>query len=376
MAHDNVAQTRTMQPLDPDPSRSYTLPGWAYTDPAIFEREREGIFFKSWHYAGALENLAKAGDYVTAQILDQSVFVIRGKDGKLRGFYNVCQHRAHELLAGRGSAKVITCPYHAWSYHADGKLRTARGSENVDGFDKNAFCLKPVKVEEFAGKFVFYNLELDAPSLNEQAGDLAEELRTEVVAYDELRFAYERGGPIRCNWKVAIDNYLECYHCGPAHPAFADLVDMKSYRTGISGIWSSQKGKLGRPNNNAYPVAATDAEQEALFWWLWPTTTFNVLPGSPGMSVFNFLPEAPDRCVTVGERFYLPGRNAPNDEARVEYGRNVLGPEDTALCESVQRGLGSEGYGQGRFIAALNGSEITEHAVHHFHRLVAEALAL
>ncbi len=376
MAHADVAPARPMIPLDPDPAKSYTLPGWAYTDPAVFEREREAIFFTSWHYAGALENLTKAGDYVTARLLDQSVVVIRGKDGKLRGFYNVCQHRAHELVRGRGSAKVITCPYHAWSYHADGNLRTARGSEKVPGFDKDQFCLKPVKVEEFAGKFVFYNLDLDATALDEQAGDLAEELRAEIVAFDELRFSYEHGGPIRSNWKVAIDNYLECYHCGPAHPAFADLVDMRSYRTGIGGVWSSQKGKLGRRDNKAYPVAESEPEQEALFWWLWPTTTFNVLPGSPGMSVFNFLPEAADRCITVGERFYLPGRNTPNDEARVAYGRDVLGPEDTALCEAVQRGLNSKGYTQGRFIADLGGSEITEHAVHHFHRLVAGALAL
>jgi choline monooxygenase len=367
---------RPMTPLDADPARSFTLPGWAYTDPAVFEREKEAIFFRSWHYAGALENLARAGDYVTARILDQSVIVIRGKDGELRGFYNVCQHRAHELLQGRGNAKVITCPYHAWSYRADGRLRTARGTENVDGFDASAFCLKPVKVEEFAGKFVFYNLDLDAAGLNEQAGDLAVELRGEIVAFDRIRYAFEHGGPIRSNWKVAVDNYLECYHCGPAHPAFADLVDMKSYRTRTDRIWSSQKGGLGRPDNKAYPVGPDDPEREALFWWLWPTTTFNVLPGSPGMSVFNFLPDAVDRCITVGERFYLPGRNAPADEARVTYVREVLGPEDVSLCESVQRGLASQGYGQGRFIVEENGGEVSEHAVHHFHRLVAAALEL
>ena len=114
------------RPLDRDPARSLTLPSHLYTSPEIFAREREAIFFKSWHLAGHVSDLPESGSYITASINDQGVFICRGKDGMLRGFYNVCAHRAHELLTGTGRARVITCPYHAWSYHLTGELRSAR----------------------------------------------------------------------------------------------------------------------------------------------------------------------------------------------------------------------------------------------------------
>jgi carnitine monooxygenase subunit len=368
---------QTMKPLHAEPAKSYTLPGWAYTDALQFEREREAIFNRSWHYAGPLSQLANPGDYLTAGILDQNVIVIRGKDGELRGFYNVCQHRAHELLKGRGCAKVITCPYHAWSYHADGRLRTARGTEKMADFNASEFQLKPVRIEVFADHFVFYNLDENAAPLADQAGDLAQELKDEVLSDGTVAVTNYPDGKIACNWKVAVDNYLECYHCAPAHPAFADLVSMDDYKTQARGLWSSQKGTVGRYDNKAYPLRRNAPEQRALFWWLWPTTTFNVLPGSPSLGVFSFLPGGPALTVTRGDRYAVPGSESPEeDAARLEYGRTVLGPEDNALCESVQRGLASKGYSQGRFIADPDGSVITEQAVHHFHRLVAQALEL
>ena len=378
MARKNGDARRPMKPITKDPARSYTLPGWAYTEPDVYAREKEAIFYRGWHYAGPLAALKKPGDYLTAGVADQEIFVIRGHDGELRGFYNVCQHRGHELLKGRGNVKVvITCPYHAWAYDPNGALRTARGSEKVPGFDRAEFGLKAVRIETFADHFVFFNLDLDARPLGDQAGDLADELRAHIAGFDRLTPVLERGGQIRCNWKVAVDNYLECYHCSPAHPAFADMLDMKGYRTVTKDVWSSQKGVLAKADNKAYAVRRNAPEQRGLFWWLWPTTTFNVLPGSPGMGVFNFMPAAPDRTRTTGDRYTVPGEGDPDEDARRQaYGRDVLGPEDWGICESVQRGLASRGYGQGRFIADAEGTEMSENAVHHFHRLVAEAIQL
>ena len=145
------------RPLDRDPARSPTLPSNLYTSPEVFAREREAIFFKSWHLAGHVSDLPEPGSYITAAIHDQGVFICRGKDGRLRGFYNVCAHRAHELLTGTGRARVITCPYHAWSYHLTGELRSARGAEALEGFEPKEFCLTPVKVET-VGPLVFYAL--------------------------------------------------------------------------------------------------------------------------------------------------------------------------------------------------------------------------
>lgn len=361
--------------LHADPARSYTLPGWAYTDPALFLREREEIFYRTWHYAGALQELEQPGDYVTADLLDQSVIVIRGKDGVLRAFHNVCQHRAHQLLRGCGRAKVITCPYHAWSFHADGRLRTARGAETLPNFDAKEFALKPVRVEVFAKHFVFFNLDPDAQPLSELAGDLEAELESEIPHFHELRPTGPASGygSMKANWKVAVDNYLECYHCRPAHPAFADLIDMESYRLAAQGLWSSQKGKLGRLDNKAYPVKA-DQPGVARFWWLWPTTSFNVMPGEAALSVFNFAPLAVDSTLQWGQRFTVTGKDL--DKARLDYGAEVLGPEDVGICEAVQRGLNSKGYDAGRFIHDPAGGETTEAAVHHFHRLVVETLGI
>ena len=143
MAQSNVVRAPFAKPLSEDATRSYTLPARYYTDPAVFEREKEEIFFKSWQYVGPASEVAQPGDYMTTTIVDQGVFAIRGRDGELRAFYNVCQHRAHELLQGKGNVKaVITCPYHAWAYAPDGALRTARNCEAVAGFDKKDFSLQ------------------------------------------------------------------------------------------------------------------------------------------------------------------------------------------------------------------------------------------
>lgn len=355
-----------------DPALSNTLPGWVYTSEQVLAAETEKLFFRTWHYAGAAAELENAGDYITTRLLDQSVLVMRGRDGELRGFYNVCQHRAHELLEGRGNARIVTCPYHAWSYYDDGRLRTARGAERQPGFSPDRFCLKPVRVEVFARKFVFFNLDPAAPRLADIAGDLATDIAAETPEFDRLvPAAPGPPRPIQANWKVVLDNFHECYHCGPAHPAFADLIDMACYRTIATGHWSKQKGQLARLDNKAYPVSA-GANHTTVFWFLWPTTTFGFLPGAPSLSVTTTFPVTAGSSVRSYSSFALPG--AVRDEAKIAYGQNVLGPEDVAICESVQRGLASRGYTAGRFVHDPEGGQTTEVAVHHFHRLYADAM--
>lgn len=361
--------------IDTSPASSRTLPGWLYTDQAIFEREREAIHFRSWHYAGTTQELLKPGDYLTARILDQTVIVIRGKDGTLRGFYNVCQHRAHELLHGRGRVQMITCPYHAWTYGVDGQFNGARGTAQLPNFSNAAFNLKPVRVEVFAQKLIFFNLDSDAAPLREQAADLEVDLLNEVPAFEQLTVAPGLAtADIQANWKVTVDNYLECYHCRTAHPALASLLDLGSFRVDVHPLWMSHKADLGRPDNAAYPVRSNAANTRTLWWWLWPTTTFNVLPGSAELSVFSFLPTGVSSTLQWGQRFSLPGDQV--DTAREQYRNGPLTNEDVALVESVQRGLRSRGYSSGRFVDDGEGREISERATHQFHRLVANALGL
>ncbi len=382
MAGSNLQNVWREQPVAADPEESFTLPGRYYTDPAVFAQEKERIFFRSWQYAGQASDLENAGDFITCRIIDQPIAVVRGRDGELRGFHNVCQHRAHELLSGRGNLKaVITCPYHAWACGLDGTLRTARNCENVKGFDKADFTLDGVRVETALG-MVFVNLDADAPTLDEQAGDMFADIAADLPWIADLR-PYEREaradgvadirGAMAFNWKVLCDNCLECYHCEPAHPAFCDVIDMDSYRTTLHGRWSSAKSRLLKHQNAAYDVAPDAANRKGNFWFLWPNITFGTMPGQATFSVFVIEPVDALTTRTRGEYLAMPGETV--DPVRLAYGQDVLWGEDQGICEAVQRGLSSRGYRQGRFIVDAGRSEISEHGVHHFQRLYAQAMA-
>ncbi len=373
MANKVVARPAWEKKLHADPARSYTLPSRYYVSPDIYAREHEAIFFRSWQYVGHVEDLPEPGSYQTCSILDQNLIVIRGKDGALRAFYNVCSHRAHELLRGAGRARVITCPYHAWSYHIDGRLRTARGSDKVEGFNAGEFCLKSIRLETF-GPLIFVNLDPDAESLAAQAGDMLAEIRSYAPEFDKLTRAGRMTWEIEANWKVCVDNFLECYHCEPAHPAFAQLVEMDSYRSTTHGIYSSHLSRSGRPDNKAFRFDASDDSQVACFWWLWPTSTINVSPGESNMALFYLKPLGPERTLEVVDYYFADKAMTEQRRARIDYANNVLQVEDNNLCEGVQRGLRQRGYVQGRCIVDRDRTQISEHAVHHFHSLVADAL--
>jgi carnitine monooxygenase subunit len=359
----------------PDPARSRTPTAEFYTSPDLFGREVDRIFYRQWNYACHIEAVRETGDYVTTRIMEQNVVIVRGKDGVLRGFYNVCSHRAHELLKGCGKTKVITCPYHAWSFHIDGRLRSARGSETVPDFDPADFCLTPVKVEEYAG-FVFFNLDPEAPSLRGQAGGLEAEIKKHCPQVESLTHAHRLTYHLKANWKNVCDNFLECYHCTPAHPAFVDLVDIKSYRSLCHDIYSSHIGRRGRGDNKAYRYDAAKATtDEFAAWWLWPNLTFNIFPGCANIALLHIIPTGPE---TVDEHldFFFESRDLTEEQrAAIRYTEEVLQPEDIGLVESVQRGLHSRGYSQGRYIVDSGRTEVSEHALHHFHGLVLQAVS-
>ncbi|MGI9316730.1 MAG: aromatic ring-hydroxylating oxygenase subunit alpha, partial [bacterium] len=241
-------------PFKSNAGESFTMPARFYTDSAIYAAEKEAIFYCSWWYAGHISQLASPGQYITTKIHDQNIFIICDREQGLRAFYNVCQHRGHELLSGSGRTNVIVCPYHAWAYDFDGNLKAARNSENVKGFNSCDFTLKDVRVEEFCG-MVFVNLDPDAAPLVEQAPGLDKEIRDICPEVDTLRIARRDTYDVSSNWKVMVDNFLECYHCHVAHRDFVDLVDMESYRSKSNGIYSSHISKSIRSaDNNAFKL--------------------------------------------------------------------------------------------------------------------------
>lgn len=356
---------------DRDPSRSSSLLAAAYVDPDWYRSDLNAIIARTWQWVCHVEKTREPGSYVTVEIAGHPIAVVRAKDGVLRAFFNVCKHRAHELLSGEGSTTRILCPYHAWVYRLDGQLARAPHTESLQDFNIADICLDEVRVEEFCG-FVFVNLDRQAASLAEQSGDLQTEIRHWAPDIDRLTFAHRLTYDIKSNWKNVVDNFLECYHCPTAHKDFCDLVDMDTYKVTTHGIYSSHMADAGNAANSAYDVSNASVRTHAV-WWLWPTTCLMRYPGRSSMIVLNIIPVGPDRTLETYD-FFLETPE-PNDMERdaIRYLDEVLQVEDIALVESVQRGMNTPAFTQGRIVHDPDGSGKSEHAVHHFHGLVLDA---
>jgi phenylpropionate dioxygenase-like ring-hydroxylating dioxygenase large terminal subunit len=362
-------------PFDTNPEKSYTIPARRYLDADILAQEKEAIFYRNWWYVGHQSQLPDPGCYLTVDVCEQNIIVIRDKSGELNGYYNVCQHRGHELLSGSGKVRTITCPYHAWSYGFDGELKAARNTEKMVDFDRCKFSLKPVQVEVFCG-LLFVNLDLEAAPLKQQTGDLENEIRHFCPRIDEVKFAQRDHYDVASNWKVLVENFLECYHCQPAHKDFVNLVDMDSYRTKVHGIYSSQiSGAARTTESSAYHFEKGEVDFGYAGWFLWPNLTIWIYPGEPNISTLQIIPDGVGRTIEYQD-WYLPNPE-PTQQQRdaMVYQKDVLQPEDVSLCESVYRGLQSKGYNQGRFVVDPERSELSEHAVHHFQQLYVDTMA-
>src|SRR5215472_19234087 len=200
-----------------------------YRDPRVLEVEERRLFWASWRYAGPLERLSQPGDHIVGRVSRVPVVVVRGDDGELRGFLNVCRHRGSLVAADDGNAPRLRCPYHAWTYNLDGTLRSAPQCGPQIEAEFPALGLVPVRVATF-GPFVFANLSADGPPLAAVLGGLAEIIAGVGIDLGGLRlrqrFAYE----LAANWKIHVENYLECYHCPVAHPGFSSVMDVSPGR--------------------------------------------------------------------------------------------------------------------------------------------------
>ena len=356
---------------DPDPARALSLNAAAYTDADWFAADRAGILAKHWQWVAHVEKLRHPGDYMTADIAGHPIAIVRDKEGRLHAYYNVCKHRAHQLLQGEGNTSRIMCPYHAWVYRLSGELVRAPETGALKDFETGEICLDEVQVTEFAG-FVFVNLDTDAAPLQEQAGNLETEIRHWAPDIDKLTFGHRLSYDIRSNWKNVVDNFLECYHCPTAHKDFCDLVDMDTYKVTTHGIYSSHMAEAGKGTNSAYDVSNATVRTHAV-WWLWPTTCLMRYPGRSSMIVLNVIPMGPDRTLETYDFFLETPDPDPMELDAMRYLDEVLQVEDIGLVESVQRGMTTPAFTQGRIVHDPDGSGKSEHAVHHFHGLVLDA---
>lgn len=331
----------------------WTLPADWYSDPAVYALERDRIFSGAWHYAGPAEWIAEPGCFFAAQVAHVPVAVVRGSDGELRGFVNVCRHRGHIVLQGEGCRETLQCPYHAWTYNLDGSLRRAPRSEREPGFDPAGLSLLPVSVGTW-GPFVFVNPDHDAGPLEDALGKLPSIVGQSGLDLNAVRFHSHHEWPIAANWKVVMENYLECYHCPTAHPGFSKVVDVNpdAYTLSVHPTFSSQVAPVrasALAGNGSAPYVPRGDVAQAQFHFLFPATTANIAPGFPNISLERWIPDGQRRTVEVTDYFFDPETSTGEIKELLAWD-NQVGEEDTSLVESVQRGLDSGAVPQGRLM--------------------------
>jgi len=352
--------------FDRDITRASTIPARLYNDPTYLDLERDRVFGRSWQLVARAEQLAESGAYVTAEIGNEALVIVR--DGEvLRGFHNVCLHRAGPVASGCGRRQTMQCRYHGWTYDLAGRLVRAPGMEGAVGFAPADYQLLPVQVASW-GPLVFANLDLKAPPLSHFIEDIPE--RCARFEAERMRYVMSREWRIACNWKVYVDNYLEGYHVSVVHPGLHKELDVDHYTVEPHRYYSRQYAPLR-------PVAphATDrryipraGDDEAHYYWIYPNWMLNIYQGQ--MQVNVVLP-IDHRSTLVRFDWYA---RTPPAEGDAEWARLIdfsyeIQDEDVAICEAVQRNLRSRMYDRGRY------SPAKENGVHHFHSLLHEALS-
>ena len=340
-----------------------TLPANWYVDPRIAALERETVFARSWLYAGRLDQLAEPGRFVSCELPGgEPIVVVRGADGVLRGFFNVCRHHAAAVVtAAEGFAQHLRCPYHGWTYGLDGALKGTPDFAGVCDFDRDSNGLVQLEADVWE-QWVFVRVEPGGPPLVEfLGGDLVDQVAR--LELHRLRWAGQRRYTLECNWKVFVDNYLDGgYHVPYLHKGLDSVLDYREYTIENGTRYCLQSSPL--VTEGAEPqTGEVRTGDRARYYWIYPQFMVNCYDGS--MDTNLVLPLGTDRTEVVFD-FYFP------DVSESARARNVasievsdrIQKEDEAICRSVQRGLTSRAYTAGRLSVRREAGE------HLFHRLL------
>ncbi len=327
-----------------------TAPAQFYTDPAIFARERQAIFATSWLYLGLASDLVRTGDYLSDILADFPIVVVRDEHGVLKGYHNVCRHRAGPLVGdGKGRCDHnFVCRFHAWEYDFSGRL-TATGDFPLSAaVDHSQFGLFPIRVETWRG-FIFVNLDLKAAPLSDTLAPLD-------AAFGAPRFfpaRLQHSHKVACNWKVFVENYLDGYHLEGVHPGLASRAGDQRHDVSLVG-----QVALCAPQPER-------GEEKALWAWVWPNLGFFLYRDV--LLVEHMRPDGPGR--TRLDHLYMHEPEDPRIDAAMADSER-LSDEDAWICERVQRNLAAGVYNQGVFAPELEG------AVAWFQNRIVQALSL
>ncbi|MFZ0807771.1 MAG: aromatic ring-hydroxylating dioxygenase subunit alpha [Candidatus Sulfotelmatobacter sp.] len=365
--------------IDAEIARAWTLPSFLYREAGVLAAEKEKVFARTWQVVGHASQVVAAGDFFTTELVGEPLLFVRGSDGKLRGFYNVCRHRAGPPAEGCGSRKLFRCGYHGWTYGLDGALISATEIEGVEGFRPEDFSLAPVRTEEWFN-LVFANLDAGARPLRECLGQLPGQ--AEKFAFAGMKLFERRIYDMKCNWKTYVDNYLEGYHLPSVHPGLNRELDYNAYVVEPHAGEREGRGREGHvrqfsPIRGAQPGDATPRRYEQAgedlasplttdYFWIFPNWMLNCYPDNVSLNIV--LPLEAERTLAIFE-WYLPAKDhaSPAAKASVEFSDQIQ-IEDVAICEAVQRNLRSRSYSRGRY------SVQQEKGVHAFHRIYAECM--
>jgi len=348
------------------PGLERALPASYYLRPEAFALELERVLYREWFCAGRADQVQRPGSLVVLDVAGESVLLVRTRAGELRAHYNVCRHRGSQVVPATPAAPgasppaarkagSLRCPYHSWTYRLDGDLLCAPWTEEVDGFDPAAFGLHPVGVATWGG-FVFLHLTpAEAVPLADQLGPVPERLRRYPLAalWVGRRLAYR----VAANWKLVAENYNECYHCAGVHPELCRVVPAfkrggagLDWERGIphrEGAWTFTAS--GTSTRAPFPGLDDDERSRHKGELVYPNLMLSL--SADHVAAFTLWPHGPDATTVVCELLFHPDEVArpgfdPSDAADLW---DLVNRQDWAMCESVQRGMGSRAYRGGWF---------------------------
>lgn len=341
-------------------SGARTMPGERYTSPTMLAEETERIFARYWNCIGRSSTLAAPGDYVLREIAGESLIIVRGRDGELRAFFNICRHRGTRLCqqASGQFSETIQCPYHAWTYTIDGRLIGAPHMQDAEGFDKADYPLHSAAVAEWEG-FVFVNVGRDPEPFERWFAPMLR--RLERYNLSSLEVKHRVSYDVRANWKLVFQNYSECLHCPTIHPELSTVLPYQSGANDlIEGPFLGGYMEIRAPNESATmsgracgrlvnPALGDDDRHRAFYYTLMPNLLLSIHPDY--VNYYLLTPVGVDRTLVESEWMFHPSNDGDsrfNPQDAIAFW-DVTNRQDWDICERSQAGISSRRYEPGPY---------------------------
>jgi glycine betaine catabolism A len=363
------ARTPASKPVDDGPNfhlTGTTPEGRLYWDPSVLHTELERFFYRRWLSVGREEQIPSRGDFFTARVGQESILIVRDGNGqRINGFYNLCRHRGTQVAPEPGGqgAHSFVCPYHSWAYSLDGRLTGAPHTSGLEGFDRTEYGLWPVRVETWGG-FIWVNLEPEGPSLEEALGPFLH--RFDRFPFAELRLGGKRTYEVEANWKIVVENFSECYHCAPVHPALNRLTPYLSGsndayfhettgRSFFSGGYMefakdyTSMTRTGYTRRPLLPGATSEDRKRVAYYTVFPNMFFSVHPDF--LMTHRVWPTAPSHVRIDNEFYFAPAAIDASDfdpSDAVDLW-DEINQQDWKVCSLAQQGVRSRAWRGGRY---------------------------